>query len=736
MKNNYKILFILLAFFFSFTKNFAQTPLTATIVVTQPLTCTSSATITIVASGGTAFYLYSFDNLNFSGINAYIMGQPGTYTFHVKDSNNEIFIGTYTLVGPSPIYCSATSSGNNISVFAQAGSPPYTYSFLQDGVPIIAPTSGSFMSNLVTGVYTYIVQDTFGCSCSGTVFVGPNLNLSATSAYEDFNNDGFTNVGDVVNYVFTVTNYNSNETITSIDVTSPNCTISGATIPSLAPNTSDSTNFTGIHTITQSEINQGFVVINAEASGTIAGNPTSSQISNNISLTISDGIKLIAFVDDNGNNIQDTGEATYTQGNFTYQLNGGSAINTWGNTTSGYLIYENNVANVFNLSFTNNNILAFNLVTANYSNVSVAAGSGITTYYFPLTANIYTDAAISLNNINAPPRPGFTYSNRVFYQNTGSLNIPLGTVTFTKDSQLTILSTNPATTTTATGFTYDFTNLAPNTDGFIDVLMQVPTIPTVSLGNIVNNSASIAVTSDAVSSNNNASLSQTIVGSYDPNDKTESHGEKILFSSFAANDYLNYTIQFENTGTSNAVNVKVTDVLDAKLDETSIRMISASSANVAKRVGNNITWNFDGIELPPSVANTQIGHGYINFKIKPKPGFALGDIIFNKANIYFDFNPAIITNDCKTEFVATLKSDDFAFNDFKFYPNPIKNTLSFTNNSVIDSVTITSILGQNVSNVNVNDFQSIIDLSFLPSGVYIADFLSNGTPKKVKLVKE
>ena len=749
MKNNYTNPFILLAFIFSFScfaKSDFRTPLTAVAIVTQA-SCVSGGTVVIAASGGTAPYLYALMNgivpnpLQSSNVFTGLL--PGAlYSFQVVDANNEIFYGSFTINPPPPLFCSSTVTGNTVTMNVTGGSPPYQF-FLADNSGGSAPIvqASNIFTNLTSGNYLVDVIDANGCICSQNILIQNGLNITTTSTYVDFNNDGFTNVGDVINYAFTVNNSYPNNSIDNINITSSNCIISGTTIPTLSANTTDYSNFNGTHTITQSEINAGLVVMNATGTGYIPGGPLGSgQITSTVSkdtvLPIADGIRLIAFVDTNANNVQDAGEPIYTQGNFNYQLNGGAPINTWGSTSNGYVIYENNVANFFDLNFVNNNTLAYNLVTASYSNVSVAASSGITTYYFPLTANAYTDAAVSLYNYSFPPRPGFTYLNRVYFQNSGSQNIPAGTVTFTKDSQLTILSTNPPTTATATGFTYDFTNLAAGTDGFIDVTMQVPTIPTISLGTNVVNTASIAVAADALAANNNASLTQTVVGSYDPNDKTESHGEKILFSSFNANEYLNYTIQFENTGTANAVNVRVTDVLDARLDETSIRMVNASNSNVVKRVGNTITWNFDAIELPPSVANTQIGHGFINFKIKPKAGFAVGDIIVNKANIYFDFNPAIITNECKTEFVAALAINDFAFNAFNFYPNPVSTILTVSNNSVIDSVTISSVLGQNVLTSKINDIQSTIDLSTLTSGIYIAEFLSNGAAKRIKIVKE
>jgi hypothetical protein len=78
--------------------------------------------------------------------------------------------------------------------------------------------------------------------------------------------------------------------------------------------------------------------------------------------------------------------------------------------------------------------------------------------------------------------------------------------------------------------------------------MQLPNIPIVTLGNLLTNTANIApISGDVVPSNNSFSCSQINIGSYDPNDKMESRGEKILHSTFTANDYLYYTIRFENT---------------------------------------------------------------------------------------------------------------------------------------------------------------------------------------------
>lgn len=260
----------------------------------------------------------------------------------------------------------------------------------------------------------------------------------------------------------------------------------------------------------------------------------------------------------------------------------------------------------------------------------------------------------------------------------------------------------------------------------MDVTMQVPTIPTVQLGQLLTNSVSITPTTGDINLLNNVnSNSQIIIGSYDPNDKMESRGSQILHSSFTSEDYLIYTIRFENTGTASAVNVRIEDVLDAKLDENSIRMLDASHEYTLERMGTHLTWYFDNIQLPVSVANTSTGKGYVTFKIKPKSGYAVGDIIPNTANIYFDFNPAIVTNTFTTEFVAALAVNTFDESNITMYPNPAKNqvTISLDNtNEVIANVNIIDMLGKQVIRLNkVNEVTKSIDLSNLNSGIYFIE---------------
>lgn len=441
------------------------------------------------------------------------------------------------------------------------------------------------------------------------------------------------------------------------------------------------------------------------------------------------GLALNAFLDVNANGIQDTGEVNFPLGVFSYQLNNnGNTVNV----TSPYgehIIYDDNAQNSYDVSYA---ILPeyapyYNVTTSSYQNLSIVVGAGLQTYNFPITVTQpYTDVAAHIIPLQQP-RPGFTYTNKVVYTNLGNQPVTSGTVTFTKDPNVVITNvTQTGTVATASGFTYDYSNLQPFEIRSMDVTMQVPTIPTVQLGQLLTNSVSITPTTGDINLLNNVnSNSQIIIGSYDPNDKMESRGSQILHSSFTSEDYLIYTIRFENTGTASAVNVRIEDVLDAKLDENSIRMLDASHEYTLERMGTHLTWYFDNIQLPVSVANTSTGKGYVTFKIKPKSGYAVGDIIPNTANIYFDFNPAIVTNTFTTEFVAALAVNTFDESNITMYPNPAKNqvTISLDNtNEVIANVNIIDMLGKQVIRLNkVNEVTKSIDLSNLNSGIYFIE---------------
>lgn len=614
-----------------------------------------------------------------------------------------------------------------------------------NGGPFI-PLTGSGTTYIDTGLlngscYQYQVIDSNGCNSSSIYFcVGylDGLSGTMTGTYVDYNNDGITNLGDIIQYNITITN----GTFCSNDVTFSfgNLLSSNGTITNLAAGATDSSGVLN-YVLTQDDINSGSVFNWVALNGISSNNCISYAkvfMSNPITLPISDGIKLNAFFDTNNNGIQESGEINVTTGYFNYEVNNNGIAHLIYSSSGTDIIYETTPTNSYNLSFNAQNYCDGQsyLSAATYNNIFVLAGSGITTYNFPVTTSPCQDSQVYLYGMF--PRAGSNFTNYILYANYGNQTLTSGTVTYTKDPSLTITTISDSNAVISpTGFTCNFTNLLPNQYRLIEVTLSVPPIPTVNIGDLINNSVSLTIPPlDVNQLNNSDAITCNIVSSYDPNYKLENHGGKILYSTFSSNDYLTYTIQFENTGTSNAINIRVHDILDSKLDETSLKMVAASNPYVLERVNSTLNWKFDGINLLPSVANTSIGHGYIVFQIKPKPGYSVGDIIPNTADIYFDTNPGIFTNTCNTEFVNTLSTDESTFTNFTYYPNPVKNRLFLFNSLLLDEVEITSVLGQKVLFQKVKALQSEIDLTGISNGIYFVKVNCNGQEKTVKILKE
>ena len=167
-------------------------------------------------------------------------------------------------------------------------------------------------------------------------------------------------------------------------------------------------------------------------------------------------------------------------------------------------------------------------------------------------------------------------------------------------------------------------------------------------------------------------------------------------------------------------------------------MIDASAAFSLERIGNTLTWKFNGIDLPPSSSSSEtIGHGFITFQVKPKSGYAIGDVIPNSANIYFDFNPAIITNVNSTQFVQFLEVNEFESKDFIFSPNPAVDTVLIELKNENDHIKEVKIIDQLGRIIQITSFSSslnseIINLTALNTGTYFLEVTSDSNQRVIK----
>lgn len=172
-------------------------------------------------------------------------------------------------------------------------------------------------------------------------------------------------------------------------------------------------------------------------------------------------------------------------------------------------------------------------------------------------------------------------------------------------------------------------------------------------------------------------FSAVIVGAYDPNDKQVDPAGNLAPERVADGLDLAYTVRFQNTGTYQAENVLVVDTLPAELDVRTFRFLSASHpCEVRLKESNVLEFHFENIQLPDSNANEPASHGFLHFSIRPFTDLALGTVVQNVADIYFDFNPPIHTNAAINNIVLSSRDvSSGAFVPLQCRPNPAKNEI-------------------------------------------------------------
>lgn len=83
-----------------------------------------------------------------------------------------------------------------------------------------------------------------------------------------------------------------------------------------------------------------------------------------------------------------------------------------------------------------------------------------------------------------------------------------------------------------------------------------------------------------------------------------------------------------------------------------------------------------------------------------------------------------------------LATDNFSSNNFKSFPNPVKDVLSLTYDKNITAVSIFNLLGQEVLSTKVNNTDAKIDMSSLNAGTYMVKISFDNEVKTIKAIKE
>jgi uncharacterized repeat protein (TIGR01451 family) len=345
--------------------------------------------------------------------------------------------------------------------------------------------------------------------------------------------------------------------------------------------------------------------------------------------------------------------------------------------------------------------------------------------------------------------PGRVRWGRAFYinpyvSNTGCDTVS-GTLTLVKDSRTiydSSLSLLPADTVRGDTLIWNYNALTNVSSGaywnslFSNVYLTQDS--TVAVGDTLCFRVYTNIPVDDVNpTNNDYTVCLPVVYSYDPNSKSVTPagtGPSGILPS--GTDTLTYTINFQNTGTADAENVIVIDTLDSHLNPRTLRILGTSATMTPKWLASNIVqFEYDNIMLPDSADNEPASHGQVRFSIALNPGVPPGTTIRNTGYIYFDSNPAVVTNTTNsTTPLPTGTTMITTASGIRIFPNPATDILTVDGMNS-GEICVIGMSGTVLIRQNVNSSRTAIDVSQLPSGVYLLRTTNNNETTTTRFTK-
>lgn len=270
---------------------------------------------------------------------------------------------------------------------------------------------------------------------------------------------------------------------------------------------------------------------------------------------------------------------------------------------------------------------------------------------------------------------------------------------------------------------------------YVTVSFDTPLVA-LNIGDTVHSSFYLTPTAgDMNVANNTVIRVDTIHAAYDPNFKDVSPQGDIT-----AGTVLTYTVSFENTGNDTAMNIYVLDTLSDNLLPNTFSLV-ASTAEVQTQVvpygaGHHLLkFDFPNINLPDS-SHHGLCDGMIVFRIQTKPTLTPGTYITNRAGIYFDVNPVIMTNQVVNKVHVPDGVEILDKAKVAIYPNPVTDILTITTDErSYNAVEITNTVGQLMLKQPLKQNNTRINVRALPSGIYFANLKGEVGNKTIKFEK-
>lgn len=333
-----------------------------------------------------------------------------------------------------------------------------------------------------------------------------------------------------------------------------------------------------------------------------------------------------------------------------------------------------------------------------------------------------------------------------YYQNTSNqISLSWGNTSPTVQNVIITLEVPPGVVMNGSWYGYAYNQTGnqvtlnrtlPAHSSFYDVLnLNVPG----GLNNGTLHTYSVHIYSAGISecdTTDNTDYLDMIVGnSYDPNNKTVNQ-PKIIAPD--VQDQLVYTIRFQNTGSAPAQDVYIDDTLSNHLDWSTFVVLKSSHTVEVIDMGNGIKrFKYAGIWLPDSTSNITESQGFVTFSIKEKASNGEGTEILNTAYIYFDHNPAIITNTTYNINTSNeLGLESLTKNTVTLFPNPAFSSIQVTSDIAMEKIELFDITGKQCFQIPAAGISKIISIDPFDSGIYFIKITAGKETSTLRFIKQ
>lgn len=229
-------------------------------------------------------------------------------------------------------------------------------------------------------------------------------------------------------------------------------------------------------------------------------------------------------------------------------------------------------------------------------------------------------------------------------------------------------------------------------------------------------------TSEVETVNNADEWCMEVAASYDPNavyvrvaetEQTPFVTDHLITGS----DRLEYIVHFQNTGNAPAYNVSVHQPLPQWVDAATLVPGASSHFCTPHMADGMLMIDFPAIILPDSMSDPMGSQGWFRFTIEQAPGNGPGTDIPGVASIYFDNNPAVVTNTAHSV-IMVVGTDGMTSAAPILVPNPADGIVRLNGVNEPLDLDVTDLNGRVVYSRSAFQGGSL-DLSHLEAGMYL-----------------